>query len=168
MLYLQTSHPQVFYKPLFSLSASTNSTTLVAHLRLVRALSAAITPSRYWTSADPQMVVIVLMGGAAPRPSKGKGKEGEPINADIRLGRYACAVELLQALDGLEASNRKDKKVRAFIETVESSLGMMLDAEVCVTRRRQADERLIVRRSRGICLLGIGRLFVGYSTSSDR
>lgn len=130
MRYLQSAHPQLFYKPLFSLSACISSTNLATHLRLVRALSDSVEPARFWTAADPQMVVIVLMGQAAPKADKGKGKEGEVATVNVKLGRYACLIELLLALGSIEKGRGKDKGLRGFIDTVESRLGVMLEAEV--------------------------------------
>jgi hypothetical protein len=78
------------------------------------------------------MVVIVLMGQAAPKVDKGKGKEGEVAMANVKLGRYACLVELLTALSHIEGGKGKDKALRTFIDTVESRLSVMLEAEVSI------------------------------------
>ena len=124
--HLQTTHPQLFYRPLFSLSACTNPANLSTHLQLVRTLSNSLGPT-FWTSADPQMVVIVLMGDIAPRPNKGKFKEGDMGTISTKLGRYACLVEFLLALKGVEDQT---KALRNFTDIVESRLGIMLEAEV--------------------------------------
>jgi hypothetical protein len=76
------------------------------------------------------MVVIILMGQATPKADKGKGREGEVAKVNVKLGRYACLVELLLALREIEHGRGKEKGLRSFIDTVESRLGVMLEAEV--------------------------------------
>ncbi|KAK4687249.1 hypothetical protein P7C73_g2860, partial [Tremellales sp. Uapishka_1] len=126
LIWLSLSHPQLFYLPLFSLSASTQVSTLSPHLKLVSVVSDIIGP-RYWTMADPQMVTIVLIGDVGPKPSKGKGKEGEKRIVNVKLGRYAVLIELLNALNKLD--DKEMKAIKVFAESVESKLGIMLDTE---------------------------------------
>jgi hypothetical protein len=76
------------------------------------------------------MVVIVLMGDVSPRPSKGKGKEGQVVTVNVKLGRYACLIELLLSLGGVVESKSEERRLRAFAEALESRLGAMLEAEV--------------------------------------
>ena len=127
--HLQAKHPQLFYRPLFSLSATTSPNNLLSHLQIVRALSTSLGPAQYWTAADPQMVVIVLMGEVAPKPNKGKGREGELTKRQVKLGRYACLIHFISALDHLPQTSRKDRKLRSFIEVVETRIGLLLEAE---------------------------------------
>lgn len=90
------------------------------------------------------MVVIVLMGDMAPKQNKGKGKEGEKPIVSVKLGRYACLVELILALQEFSGTKAKDKLVKAFVEALESRLGVVLDAEVCdilvISERSEADQ----------------------------
>ncbi|OCF58018.1 hypothetical protein L486_04045 [Kwoniella mangroviensis CBS 10435] len=129
LIWLSKSHPQLFYKPLFSCSASTSLSTLLPHLRLVRALSDLLGPARYWTQADPQMVVIVLIGDVGPKQPKGKGKEGEKVTVNVKLGRYAVLVGLIEALGQVDEPAGSGSRLRAFIENVEARLAAFLKAE---------------------------------------
>ena len=131
LLFLQHRHPRLFYKALFSLSASVSSVTLAQHRRIVHTTASIVGPDKYWLNADPQMVVIVLMGDTAPKPNKGKSKEGTTQNVNVRLGRYACLVELIEALvePALGSPKPKDKHTRAFVDAIENRLGPMLVAE---------------------------------------
>ena len=123
--FLQKQHPQILYKPLFALSASTSTASVTNNLRTVHALSASLGKTAFWTQADPQMIVIVLAGDASPKKNKGKGKEGESELAHVKMGRYACLLELIDALEG-----QADKKcLRSFGDAVETRFGAILDAE---------------------------------------
>jgi hypothetical protein len=128
--FLQTAQPQLLYKPLFSLSAATHPTSLVAHLRAVHSISNYIGRDQLWIKADPQMVVIILMGNTGAKLSKGKGKDGERAVLQVRLGRYACLIELLVALEMLGKSGSRGKATRNFVETIENKLGSLLEIEV--------------------------------------
>lgn len=128
--YLQVHRPQLLYKPVFSLSASTSPTTLLGNLKIVRSLSIGLGPARFWTMADPQMVVIVLMGDTAPKENKGKGREREKPIVTVKLGRYACLVELILALDQIPPATAKEKSVRTFLDSLENRIGAMAEAEV--------------------------------------
>ncbi|WVF66993.1 hypothetical protein IAT40_001736 [Kwoniella sp. CBS 6097] len=130
LAWLARSHPQLFYKPLFSCSASTQSTSLLPHLKLVSTLSAALGPSQFWTqAADPQMIVIVLMGEVAPKQPKGKGKVGERGTINVKLGRYAVLAELVDAFEKVDEPAGSGSRLRTFIEAIEARLGMFLEAE---------------------------------------
>lgn len=129
LAFLSTAHPQLLYKPLFSLSASTQPSSILPHLRTMIALSDLLGPSRFWTHADPQMMVIVLMGGAAPKASKGKGKEGERGIINVRLGRYAVLLELVKALGSIDGPAASGSRLRLFVDAIELRLGAMLEAE---------------------------------------
>ncbi|WVW80039.1 hypothetical protein I302_102012 [Kwoniella bestiolae CBS 10118] len=129
LTWLSRSHPQLFYKPLFSCSASTSSSSLLPHLKLVRNLSQSLGPARLWTQADPQMVVIVLVGDAAPKQLKGKGKEGEKVTVNVKLGRYAVLMGLIEALDKVDEPAGSGTRLRTFIENVEARLAAFLEAE---------------------------------------
>jgi len=137
--FLQASHPQLFYKPLFSLSAATNLANVSAHLRTVRTVSNIISPAQYWTKADPQMVVIVLMGNVGANPSKGKSKEGEHSIINVRMGRYACLIELLLAVEEVKKHNRQEKTLRTFLDAIENRMGIALEAEVSSFSRCDLD-----------------------------
>lgn len=63
-------------------------------------------------------------------PYKGKGKESEIAVLNVKLGRYACLVEFIIALETAEEGVRSGRQFRAFIEDVEARLGPMLQAEV--------------------------------------
>ena len=76
------------------------------------------------------MVVIILLGDVTPKQSKGKGREGEQEIVEIKLGRYACMIELLLALDGIEPGKGKSKSMKNFVDTIETRLSIMLDVEV--------------------------------------
>jgi hypothetical protein len=150
--WMSTSFPQQLYKPLFGLSASTSTASLTPHLNAVL-LQTKILGPELWTNADPQMVVIVLMGGMIPKASKGKTKEGERGLVNVRMGRWAVLVELLVVLKDLDTAEtsaaklserntgktrsrgtkgqtEKKTRLRAFIEAVEARLGSMLETEV--------------------------------------
>lgn len=129
LAWLSRSHPQLFYKPLFSCSASTSSTTLLPHLKLVAAISDVVGLAKFWTQADPQMVVIVLMGDVAPKAPKGKGKEGEEAIVNIKLGRYAVLINLIDALDKVDEPAGSGSRLRSFIENIEARLAAFLEAE---------------------------------------
>ncbi|AUB27882.1 hypothetical protein CKF44_01613 [Cryptococcus neoformans] len=129
--YLSQFHPQILYKPLFALSASTQENTLLPSLLQVTAFTDILSPSRFWLT-DPQMVTIVLMGDARPKVSKGKGKEGEKSVRDIRLGRWAVAVEFILAfkeISEVEGKNSDEKKWKAFGDELEGRLAAFLEAE---------------------------------------
>ena len=129
-------NPQIFYKSLFALSAATQSDNVSSHLQVVQALSCCITPAVYWTHADPQMVVIVLMGDPTARPNKGKGREGEKGVVSVKLGRYAVLVEVLRAVKAVEDTAGPGTRLRTWIEAVEVRLAVMLEAEVCPSSLR--------------------------------
>ncbi|ORY29522.1 hypothetical protein BCR39DRAFT_531954 [Naematelia encephala] len=129
LLYLVKSHPQLLYKPLFSLSASTSATSLSARLNVVRTISTIVGASIFWTRADPQMVVIVLMGDVVPKESKGKGKEGERRIVNVKLGRYAVLAELITALHDVNVHGKGSDGFKGFAEILEQRLGSKLDAE---------------------------------------
>ena len=160
--HLQSSHPQILYKPLFALSAATNLANVATHLRSVRGLSATL--SRFWHSADPQMIVIVLTGGAGTKPSKGKGKEGERVMATVRLGRYACLVELLSAVEALDQSDKKGRALKTFAETIENRMSVLLEAQV----RDGAHDVLTHRKKIAACQTGIGHSCADCSTAFGR
>ncbi len=130
LLWLSTHQPRLFYKPLFSLSAADQASTLDSNRRLVGLQSKLIGASRFWTFADPQMVIIVLVGAAGPKQSKSKGKEGEHPDVHIKLGRYAVLLELIKAFEQSEESAGPGSRLRGFIDTIESRLLAMLEAEV--------------------------------------
>lgn len=130
--YLSQFHPQILYKPLFALSASTQENSLLPSLLQVTAFTHILSPSRFWLT-DPQMVTIVLMGDARPKVSKGKGKEGEKSVRDVRLGRWAVAMEFILAfkeIPGVEGKNSDEKKWKAFGDELEGRLAAFLEAEV--------------------------------------
>ncbi|WWC68739.1 uncharacterized protein I206_102673 [Kwoniella pini CBS 10737] len=129
LTWLTKSHPQLFYKPLFSCSASTSASSIIPHLKVVKALSDLIGPAKFWTQADPQMVVIVLMGDAAPKEPKGKGKEGEKGTVNVKLGRYAVLISLIEALDKIDESAGSGTRLRTYLESIEARLGVFLEAE---------------------------------------
>ncbi|KAL1409523.1 hypothetical protein Q8F55_003506 [Vanrija albida] len=125
--WLSTTHPQVFYKPLFSLAAATQASSLAGPLRVVMTLQEQLGAESYWTRADPQMVVIVLVGTITQRSAKGKTKEGTHGVVPVKLGRYAVLVELLIALQYLDAKGVP--ALKAFVTTLETRFGTMLELE---------------------------------------
>lgn len=127
--WLALKHPQLVYKPLFSLSAATSATTLTGALSTVARLTRLIGPTQFWTHADPQMIVIVLMGAATPKPAKGKEKEGETAIVTVRLGRYAVLLELISVLSHIDGPAGSGTRLRAFLEAIEQRFGAMLEAE---------------------------------------
>lgn len=130
--YLSQFHPQILYKPLFALSASTQANSLLPSLLQVITFTHILSPSKFWLT-DPQMVTIVLMGDARPKVSKGKGKEGEKAVRDVRLGRWAAAVEfilVLKEISEVEGMNKDGKKRKTFGDEVEGRLAAFLEAEV--------------------------------------
>ncbi|WWC87775.1 uncharacterized protein L201_002667 [Kwoniella dendrophila CBS 6074] len=129
LTWLSKSHPQLFYKPLFSCSASTTSTSLLPHLKLLTAISDILGSAQLWTQADPQMVVIVLMGDISPKPPKGKGKEGEKTIINVKLGRYAVLINFIDALEKVNEPAGSGSRLRSFIENVEARLAAFLEAE---------------------------------------
>lgn len=124
--WLSTSQPQLFYKPLFACAAATQSESLAKSLRVVTAISELLGPEAYWTSADPQMIAIVLVGDVAPRQAKGKGKEGTPGVIHVKLGRYAILVELILALKTVKGTS---SQLATFAQALETRLGAMLEIE---------------------------------------
>ncbi|OCF39078.1 hypothetical protein I317_07148 [Kwoniella heveanensis CBS 569] len=129
LTWLSKAQPQLFYKPLFSCSASTQSTSLLPHLKLLISLSQLLGPFKFWTQADPQMIIIVLMGEAIPKQPKGKGKEGEIGTVNIKLGRYAVLAEFVQAFEKVDEPAGSGSRLRTFIEAIEARLGVFLEAE---------------------------------------
>lgn len=105
-------------------------TSLAPHHKLVSILSELVGPSHFWTQADPQMVIIVLMGDVAPKQHKGKGREGEPPSIPVKLGRYAVMVEFIAALEQLDEPAGSGSRLKSFIEALELRLGAFLEAEV--------------------------------------
>lgn len=71
--------------------------------------------------ADPQMISIVICG-AGPSPVAQKGDDGAAKH-DIRPGRYAVLVQLLQALAELNAPVERGSGMRGFLDKVESRIG---------------------------------------------
>ena len=131
VLWLSTHNPQLFYKPLFSLSAATQPATLASNLHLVTLQSQLVGASRFWTHADPQMLIIVLMGDISPKQGKGKTNEGELSLANVKIGRYAVLLELIKAFDDIDDEDaRTGSRLRGFVEAIESGLSAMLAAEV--------------------------------------
>ncbi|WVR03916.1 hypothetical protein IAU60_000915 [Kwoniella sp. DSM 27419] len=122
LAWLVTSFSPLLYKSLFNCSAATSASALVPHLRVVTAVSDLLGPSVYWTQADPQMIVIVLMGQPSPKEPKGKGKEGEMGLIAVKLGRYAVLVELILALEDVTEAAGSGTRLRLFIEAVEARL----------------------------------------------
>ena len=110
-----------------------------AQLRVVRTLQNVVTPADFWTQADPQMIIITLMGDSAPRPNKGKGREGEKTHLNVKIGRYAVLLELFAAVQALTDPVESSPRLRAWFETIENRLAAMLEAEVNPDYRR--DER---------------------------
>lgn len=125
--WLSTTHPQAFYKPLFSLAAATQASSLSGPLRVIMTLQEQLGAESFWTRADPQMVVIVLVGAVTQRTAKGKTKEGTQGVVPVKLGRYAVLVELLVALRNLDT--RGIHSLKAFVTTLETRLGTMLELE---------------------------------------
>jgi hypothetical protein len=74
------------------------------------------------------MVAIVLMGNASI--AKGKAKEGQTPRLTVKLGRYAVLIQLLKALDKLDPGAKIENRLKSFAEQLESSLAVMLEAEV--------------------------------------
>lgn len=130
LLHLKTQYPQLLYKPLFSLSASTGEDAVFSHLEVVKALASQL-GFGFWTSADPQMLVILLMGDLAPKQNKGKEKEGETPLVQVKLGRYVVLIELLKALQSVASVQTKkpESALRTSLEALESKFGAMLIAE---------------------------------------
>nr|ODN85180.1 hypothetical protein L203_05132 [Cryptococcus depauperatus CBS 7841] len=126
---LSTTYPQILYKPLFTLSASTQTKSLSSSLHLVHILSSLIGSTRFWITS-PQMVTIVLMGDAPLRPNKMKVKEEPKLIHKVRLGRWAVAVELILAIEA--GTKEEGKKWRSFGEALESRLATLIDAEINV------------------------------------
>ncbi|WVQ94622.1 hypothetical protein IAU59_001702 [Kwoniella sp. CBS 9459] len=135
LVWLSKAHPQIFYRPLFSCSASTQSASLLPHLRLITSLSELLGPAKFWTQADPQMIIIVLMGDAVPKQPKGKGKEGERGIMNVKLGRYAVLSEFVQALEKVDEPAGSGSRLRTFIDAVEARLGVFLEAELLLKMR---------------------------------
>jgi len=128
--YLQTNHPQLLYKSLFTCSAAASTSSLTRSLRILKALTTLIGPWGYFVRSDPQMVAIVLLGGAGLTPKQGKAKEGVAPQLTVKLGRYAVLVELLRALDKDDASIKADDRVKGFMEQLEVRVGAMIESEV--------------------------------------
>lgn len=148
LLWLSSHQPQLFFRPLFSLSAATQAITLAANLSVVSLQSRVIGRSRFWTSADQQMVVIVLMGDVAVKQSKGKAKEGDGVIVKVKVGRYAVLLELVRAFEEIEEEAGSGNHLRGFIDAVESRVCGMLETEVCachfysVLSEQEVDGRL--------------------------
>ncbi|WVQ74573.1 hypothetical protein IAR50_004174 [Cryptococcus sp. DSM 104548] len=129
---LQAHHPQVIYKPLFTLSASTSLASLVPCLRVLHLISPTVLSYQQYWLTDPQMMTIVLMGDSVPKVSKGKGKEGADnvkVKREVRLGRWALGVELSLALMEHGEKNDVGKKWKVFGEGLEGRLASFLEAE---------------------------------------
>lgn len=120
--WLSTTKPQLFYKPLFACAASTHSSSLSGPLSTVRKLSELLGSEAFWTQADPQMVVILLVSAATP-PRQAGDSSGF---ISVKLGRYAVLVELILAVKQI---TKPSSHVINFLATIESRLGAMLEIE---------------------------------------
>lgn len=127
--HLQSDHPQLLYKTLFACAAAISVPSLGPPLKLVLTLSENLGSGQFWTYADPQMVAIVLMVNASAS-NKGKGKEGEIPRLAVKLGRYAVSVQLLKALDKLDAAAKIENRLKTFAEQLESRIAVTLETEV--------------------------------------
>lgn len=127
--WLAAHHPQLFYKPLFSCAAATTKTSLSGPLQIVMNLQRIVGSDRFWTHADPQMVMIVLVGNVALQPAKGKGRADVESQAtvNVKLGRYAVLVELVLALTGRRLSSSGAAK--GFVTQLETKLAAVLEME---------------------------------------
>lgn len=163
--FLQSRHPQILYKPLFALSASTQISTLTPHLRLVRSLASSLIPRQFWLGADPQMMAIILLGDVSLKQSKGKGKEGERGLVNVKLGRYAVILELIGIFES-DGEWGKDGKLRAkgFADGLEGRLGVLLVAEVFPSGGVMLTSN---RKRRTACLAGIAPWCVDCSSSCE-
>ena len=102
---------------------------MTSHLHVVHKLAEALGPAHFWTRADPQMIVIVLMADISPKAPKGKAKEGEQAIVNVKLGRYAVLVESIKALLTVDEPAGSGSRLRTFAEVVEARLGVQLEAE---------------------------------------
>jgi hypothetical protein len=123
LTWLSGRHPQLFYKPLFTCSAATQISSLTAPLRTITTISKLLGPDRFWTQADPQMIVIVLMGGAG---GAAKIDNGE---VQVKPGRYAAMLELVMGLRTLDTSVPPKHNLKSFLTTIETRLAAMLQVE---------------------------------------
>lgn len=127
--WLASWHPQLFYKPLFSTAAATHKASLAGPLQVVINLQRIVGPDRFWTQADPQMVMVVLVGNVSLQPAKGKGKaESEDLpTVNVKLGRYAVLVELILALSARKLPSSSGMK--DFLTQLETKLAAVLEME---------------------------------------
>jgi hypothetical protein len=90
---LASRHPTIFFKPLFTLSSSTNETVVQTALSIILSLSAVLGPSHYLLR-DAEMMVVALLAdmGAA------KGKGTEDGWERCKAGQLALLVEMILVL----------------------------------------------------------------------
>jgi hypothetical protein len=98
LLDLSKSHPQQYYKPLFSLAAASAPSTASTLFKSIRTISGIVGVTAYWLEADALMIAVVLMGDGKQGKSKDIGKEGGTDEMNLKIGRYAVLVEFLRAL----------------------------------------------------------------------
>lgn len=125
--WLSERHPQLFYKPLFTLSAATQISSLRPPLNIVTTMTKLIGADRFWTRADPQMIVIVLMGGVAGTKANTKLVNGGEVQ--VKPGRYATMLELLLALKALPDDENPKRPLKTFLTTLETRLAAVLEVE---------------------------------------
>ena len=113
---VSASSPQQFYKPLFTIAASSKDATIVTQLRIVTAIATYL--PHFWTGdvANPapaaEMFSIALMsdaGGGAG--GKGKGKEDELRWGKTRLGQCVLTLELIAKVKELSKAKKDPASV---------------------------------------------------------
>ncbi|KAH8829295.1 hypothetical protein DL96DRAFT_1597550 [Flagelloscypha sp. PMI_526] len=126
------THPQIFYKPLFSCAASTKDVTVANHLSVLAGMS------RYfeglWTQ-NAEMICVALTSdtkSAATVDAAGVGW------ARARLGQTVLLIEMISQVQGVRHAKERtntsnDEAIFAnqskFFASLDSKLGILLDAK---------------------------------------
>jgi hypothetical protein len=93
-------HPQLFYKPLFSLVASNKPSTIRAQLAILRALARLLKPLRLYFR-DAEMMSVALFSNHA---TVAAGDNGVAWSC-ARIGQQALLLEVTAALRTMRTGN---------------------------------------------------------------
>ncbi|KAF7360179.1 RRM domain-containing protein [Mycena venus] len=125
-------YPQVFYKPLFSCTASNKEVTVLNHLCGITAI-ARFLPD-FWTR-DAEMMSVALMSSAGGSKSTATS-DGAPMWGAARLGQSVLLLEMIGRIQAIRRTKDRSSNpdtayvgIVKFVLALETRLGLLLDVK---------------------------------------
>lgn len=93
LLNIRSTHPQIFYRPLFSCATTDKSDIVHQHRAVLGMLADTLGAARFWLH-DPEMIAMVICGGG-PKSTGGSGKLSW---GKMKLGQTVVLTDLTSAV----------------------------------------------------------------------